>query len=32
MNRFARRMGVLPRDVSFETVVATELAPLWAVA
>ena len=32
MNRFARRMGVLPRDVPFEAVVATELAPLWAVA
>jgi NitT/TauT family transport system substrate-binding protein len=31
MNRFARRMGVLPRDVPFEAVVATELAPLWAV-
>jgi len=31
MNRFARRMGVLSRDVPFEAVVATELAPLWAV-
>jgi NitT/TauT family transport system substrate-binding protein len=32
MNQFARRMGVLERDVPFERVVATPFAPLWAVA
>jgi NitT/TauT family transport system substrate-binding protein len=32
MNQFARRMGVLERDVPFERVAATRFAPLWAMA
>lgn len=32
LNRFARRMGILQRDVPFEAVVAAQFAPLWAVA
>lgn len=32
LNRFARRMGILERDVPFETVVAAQFAALWAVA
>jgi ABC-type nitrate/sulfonate/bicarbonate transport system substrate-binding protein len=29
MNRFARDLGILARDVPYEQVVATQLAPLW---
>ena len=29
MNRFARDLGILTRDVPYEAVVATALAPLW---
>ena len=32
LNRFARRMGILERDVPFEAVAAAQLAPIWAVA
>ncbi|MBI2186918.1 MAG: ABC transporter substrate-binding protein [Acidobacteria bacterium] len=32
MSRFARRMGILQRDVPYESVVAAQFAPLWAVA
>lgn len=32
VNRFARRMGILPRDVPFEHIVATRFAPLWTTA
>ena len=30
LNRFARRMRILERDVSFEAVVAAQFAALWA--
>lgn len=29
LNRFARRMGILQRDVPYDAVVAAELAPIW---
>jgi NitT/TauT family transport system substrate-binding protein len=29
MNRFARDLGILSRDVPYDQVVATQLAPLW---
>jgi ABC-type nitrate/sulfonate/bicarbonate transport system substrate-binding protein len=32
MNQFARRMGVLQRDVAFDRVAATQFASLWATA
>ena len=32
MNRFARSMGILKGDVSFEEVVATQFTPLWDLA
>lgn len=32
MNEFARRMGILTRDVPYEAVVAAPFAPLWAMA
>lgn len=32
LNRFARRMGILQREVPFEAVAAAQFAPLWAVA
>jgi ABC-type nitrate/sulfonate/bicarbonate transport system substrate-binding protein len=30
LNRFARRMGILRRDVPYESVVAAQAAPFWA--
>ena len=30
MNRFARDLGILSRDVPYDQVVATQLAPLWS--
>jgi len=29
LNRFARRMGILSRDVPYERVVATQFVPIW---
>ena len=29
LNRFARRMGILQRDVPYDAVVAADLAPIW---